>query len=60
MKKIGRIIKINSLVISSLMLLTACTGALSETAETDGTLARFLEGDESTILEVTVDRDELC
>ena len=33
---------------------------LSETAETDGTLARFLEGDESTILEVTVDRDELC
>ena len=35
MKKIGRIIKINSLVISSLMLLTACTGALSETAETE-------------------------
>lgn len=33
---------------------------LSETAETDETLARFLEGDESTILEVTVDRDELC
>ena len=33
---------------------------LSETAETEETLARFLEGDESTILEVTVDRDELC
>ena len=33
---------------------------LENSGDTDEKLAAFLEGDESTILEVTVDREELC
>jgi acetolactate synthase-1/2/3 large subunit len=33
---------------------------IDNASETDDKLAAFLEKDESMILEVTVDRDELC